>query len=165
MSRIEIAQFIFITGIATIFAILFAVTLIFIQMEGGGFMIITLIRQYISIDDGAPKINYNLFKKMYALHPEQFVLFDLSWYYCEERFSLSFFDYIRALNLVSKGNKYNKSKKMREKEHRLIKKMEQDLAKDAERIKQEKEKAIKETLNALQEQVEITKRISKERNK
>lgn len=165
MSQAEIAQFAIIVGLTTIFAIFYVTTLTSIQMERDGSMIVTLIGRYVDINHGAPKISYSLFKKMYALHSEQFELFDFSWYYHNERFSLNFFDYIRALNFISKESKYNKSKEMREKEHRLIKKMEQDLAKDAERIKQEKEKAIEETLNALQEQDEITQRILKEQNK
>ena len=65
----------------------------FVMIMSDGLPNFKFIERYLSIDENNPRINYKLFKQMYALHPDKFHFRNYSWNYNFIDFSLNFFDF------------------------------------------------------------------------
>ena len=123
---------------------------------------IEFVKKYIEIDRGNPRINYKLFKQMYALHPDKFHFSDYSWCYRTEAFSLSFLDYIRASLLLESEEHGRKSRDRRKDYQRLVSEMQADLEKDLLAVRKEKEQAFQEVEDAAKDAHELFKALSKD---
>lgn len=123
---------------------------------------IEFVKKYIEIDRGNPRINYKLFKQMYALHPDKFHFSDYSWCYRTEAFSLSFLDYIRASLLIESEEHGRKSKSCRKDYQRLVSEMQADLEKDLLAVRKEKERAFQEVEDAAKDAHKLFKALSKD---
>lgn len=122
---------------------------------------INFIKEYIEIDRNNPRINYKLFKQMYALHPNKFHFYSSSWSYNFVDFSLNFFDYLRALLLIESEEYGHKSKSRRRDYQRLVSEMQADLEKDLLAARKEKEQAFQEIEYAAKDAHELFKALSK----
>lgn len=122
---------------------------------------IEFVKKYIEIDRDNPRINYKLFKQMYALHPDKFHLHDYSWDYNFVDFSLNFFDYLRASLLIESEKHGRKSKSCRKDYQRLVSEMQADLEKDLLAARKEKEQAFQEIESATKDAHELFKALSK----
>lgn len=132
-----------------------------IMMTDDGLPNIEFIKKYIEIDTNNPRINYKLFKQMYALHPDKFHLHDYSWDYNFVDFSLNFFDYLRASLLIESEEHGRKSKDHRKDYQRLVSEMQADLEKDLLAVRKEKERAFQEVESATKDAHELFKALSK----
>lgn len=122
---------------------------------------IEFVKKYIEIDRGNPRINYKLFKQMYALHPDKFHLCDYSWDYNFIDFSLNFFDFLCASLLIESEEHGRKSKSRRKDYQRLVSEMQADLEKDLLAARKEKEQAFQEVEDAAKDAHELFKALSK----
>lgn len=119
------------------------------------------IKRYVEIDENNPRINYKLFKQMYALHPDKFHFYNYSWSYGCIDFSLNFFDYLRASFLIESEEKGPKSRDRRKDYQRLVSEMQADLEKDLVAARKEKELAFQEIEDAAKDAHELFKALSK----
>ena len=115
------------------------------------------IERYLSIDENNPRINYKLFKQMYALHPDKFHFRNYSWDYNSIDFSLNFFDFLRASFLIENEEKGPKSRDRRKDYQRLVSEMQADLEKDLVAARKEKEQAFQEIEDAAKDANELFK--------
>lgn len=122
---------------------------------------INFVKKYFEIDKDNPRINYKLFKQMYALHPDKFYFYSSSWSYNFIDFSLNFFDYLRASFLIESEECGHKSKSCRKDYQRLISEMQADLEKDLLAARKEKEQAFQEIEDAAKDAHELFKALSK----
>lgn len=122
---------------------------------------IEFVKKYIEIDRNNPRINYKLFKQMYALHPNKFHFHDYSWDYNFIDFSLNFFDYLRASLLIESEEHGRKSKSCRKDYQRLVSEMQADLEKDLLVARKEKEQSFQEVESATKDAHELFKVLSK----
>lgn len=119
------------------------------------------IKRYVEIDENNPRINYKLFKQMYALHPDKFHFCNYTWDYNFIDFSLNFFDYLRASLLIESEEKGPKSRDRRKDYQRLVSEMQADLEKDLVAAQKEKEQAFQEIEDAAKDVHELFKALSK----
>lgn len=132
-----------------------------IMMIDDGLPNAEFIKKYIEIDTNNPRINYKLFKQMYALHPDKFHLHDYTWDYNFVDFSLNFFDYLRA-SLLIESEEYGHRSKSRCKDYqRLVSEMQADLERDLLAARKEKEQAFQEVESATKDARELFKALSK----
>ncbi|CRH59323.1 Uncharacterised protein [Chlamydia trachomatis] len=133
----------------------------FTMAMGDGLPNFKFIKRYLSIDENNPRINYKLFKQMYALHPDKFHFCNYSWDYNFIDFSLNFFDYFRASFLIENEEKGPKSRDRRKDYQRLVSEMQADLEKDLVAARKEKEQAFQEIEDATKDAHELFKALSK----
>lgn len=133
----------------------------FIMATDDGLPNFKFIEKYLSIDENNPRINYKLFKQMYALHPDKFHFCNYSWDYNFIGFSLNFFDYLRASFLIENEEKGPKSRDRRKDYQRLVSEMQADLEKDLVAARKEKEQAFQEIEDATKDAHELVKALSK----
>lgn len=133
----------------------------FAMAMGDGLPNFKFIERYLSIDENNPRINYKLFKQMYALHPDKFHFYNCSWDYNFVDFSLNFFDYLRASLLVESKEHSSKSKDRQKDYQRLVSEMQADLEKDLLAVQKEKEQAFQEIEDAAKDAYELFKALSK----
>ena len=133
----------------------------FAMAMGDGLPNFKFIERYLSIDENNPRINYKLFKQMYALHPDKFHFCNYSWDYNFVDFSLNFFDYLRASLLVESKEHSSKSKDRRKDYQRLVSEMQADLEKDLLAVQKEKEQVFQEIEDAAKDAHELFKAPSK----
>lgn len=133
----------------------------FAMAMGDGLPNFKFIKRYLSIDENNPRINYKLFKQMYALHPDKFHFCNYSWDYNFIDFSLNFFDYLRASFLIENEEKGPKSRDRRKDYQRLVSEMQADLEKDLVVARKEKEQAFQEIEDATKDAHELFKALSK----
>lgn len=134
----------------------------FVMTMDDGFPNFPFIERYLRIDGNNPRINYKLFKQMYALHPDKFHLHSYNWYYNSINFSLNFFDFLRASLLVESREHSSKSKDRRKDCQRLVSEMQADLEKDLLAVQKEKEQAFQEVEDAAKDAHELFKAFSKD---
>ena len=115
------------------------------------------IEKYLNIDENNPRINYKLFKQMYALHPDKFHFRNYSWDYNSIDFSLNFFDFLRASFLIEHEEKGPKTRDRRKVYLRLVSEMQADLEKDLVAVRKEKEQAFQEIEDAAKDANELFK--------
>ena len=133
----------------------------FVMIMSDGLPNFKFIERYLSIDENNPRINYKLFKQMYALHPDKFHFHNYSWDYNSIDFSLNFFDFLRASFLIENEEKGPKSRDRRKDYQRLVSEMQADLEKDLVAARKEKEQAFQEVENATKDAHELFKALSK----
>lgn len=133
----------------------------FVMIMDDGLPNFKFIDKYLSIDKNNPRINYKLFKQMYALHPDKFHFCNYSWDYNFIDFSLNFFDYLRASFLIENEEKGPKSRDRRKDYQRLVSEMQADLEKDLVAARKEKEQAFQEIEDATKDAHELFKVFSK----
>lgn len=134
----------------------------FVMTMGDGLPNFKFIERYLSIDENNPRINYKLFKQMYALHPDKFHFHNYNWDYNFVDFSLNFFDYLRASLLVESKEHSSKSKDRQKDYQRLVSEMQADLEKDLLAVQKEKEQAFQEIEDAAKNAHELFKALSKD---
>ena len=134
----------------------------FVMTMNDGFPNFNFIERYLSIDENNPRINYKLFKQMYALHPDKFHFHSYNWCYNSIDFSLNFFDFLRASLLVENEEKGPKSRDRRKDYQRLVSEMQADLEKDLLAARKEKEQAFQEVEDAAKDAHELFKALSKD---
>lgn len=137
------------------------VSLFFAMAMGDGLPNFKFIERYLSIDENNPRINYKLFKQMYALHPDKFNFCNYSWDYNFTGFSLNFFDFLRASLLIESREHGSKSENCRKDYQRLVSEMQADLEKDLVAARKEKEQAFQEIEDATKDAHELFKALSK----
>lgn len=157
----EFSLSIFLCMFAVVGSLIVYIFLVLIMGMNDGLPNIEFVKKYIEIDRGNPRINYKLFKQMYALHPDKFHLHDYSWDYNFVDFSLNFFDYLRASLLVESEEHGRKSKSCRKDYQRLVSEMQADLEKDLLAARKEKEQAFQEVESAAKDAHELFKALSK----
>lgn len=128
---------------------------IFIMSTDDGLPNFEFIKRYVEIDENNPRINYKLFKQMYALHPDKFHFHNYSWSYNYIDFSLNFFDYLRASLLIELEERGPKSRDRCKDYQRLISEMQSDLEKDMQAARKEKEQAFQEIEDATKDAHEL----------
>lgn len=133
----------------------------FVMTMDDGLPNFKFIEKYLSIDENSPRINYKLFKQMYALHPDKFHFCNYRWDYNFIDFSLNFFDYLRASFLIENEEKGPKSRDRRKDYQRLVSEMQADLEKDLVAARKEKEQAFQEIEDAAKDAHELFKALSK----
>lgn len=129
----------------------------FVMIMSDGLPNFKFIERYLSIDENNPRINYKLFKQMYALHPDKFHFRNYSWDYNSIDFSLNFFDFLRASFLIENEEKGPKSRDRRKDYQRLVSEMQADLEKDLVAARKEKEQAFQEIEDAAKDVNELFK--------
>ena len=129
----------------------------FVMITSDGLPNFKFIERYLSIDENNPRINYKLFKQMYALHPDKFHFRNYSWDYNSIDFSLNFFDFLRASFLIENEEKGPKSRDRRKDYQRLVSEMQADLEKDLVAARKEKEQAFQEIEDAAKDANELFK--------
>ena len=129
----------------------------FVMIMSDGLPNFKFIERYLSIDENNPRINYKLFKQMYALHPDKFHFRNYSWDYNSIDFSLNFFDFLRASFLIENEEKGPKSRDRRKDYQRLVSEMQADLEKDLVAARKEKEQAFQEIEDAAKDANELFK--------
>ena len=134
----------------------------FVMIMSDGLPNFKFIERYLNIDENNPRINYKLFKQMYALHPDKFHFRNYSWDYNFIDFSLNFFDYLRASLLIENEEKGPKSRDRRKDYQRLVSEMQADLEKDLLAARKEKEQAFQEVEDAAKDAHELFKALSKD---
>lgn len=110
-----------------------------------------------------PRISFSIFKKMVALHLDNFDFSEFSFRYKGENFSLSFLGYVWALCLcwceVDKEN----NRKNDTAQNRVYDKMRHDLQDDLDRVTREREAALASINKAAHNTQDILARLSTER--
>ena len=129
----------------------------FVMIMSDGLPNFNFIERYLRIDENNPRINYKLFKQMYALHPDKFHFRNYSWDYNSIDFSLNFFDFLRASFLIENEEKGPKSRDRRKDYQRLVSEMQADLEKDLVAARKEKEQAFQEIEDAAKDANELFK--------
>lgn len=159
-NRSEISLSLFLCAFAVVGSLLVYISAMIVMVTYNGLPNIEFVKKYIEIDRGNPRINYKLFKQMYALHPDKFHLHDYGWDYNFVDFSLNFFDYLRASLLIESEEYGHKSKSYRKDYQRLVSEMQADLEKDLLAARKEKEQAFKEVESATKDAHELFKALS-----
>lgn len=160
-NKSEFSLSLFLCMFAVVGSLIAYIFLMMIMGMNDGLPNIEFVKKYIEIDRGNPRINYKLFKQMYALHPDKFHLHDYAWDYNFVDFSLNFFDYLRASLLIESEEYGSKSKSRRKDYQRLVSEMQADLEKDLLAARKEKEQAFQEVESAAKDAHELFKALSK----
>ena len=122
-----------------------------------------LCDNYKTFRNSGPRISFSIFKKMVALHLDNFQFRVFSFKYKGENFSLSFLGYIWALCLCWREvNKENNSKNNTA-QNRVYDKMRCDLQDDLDRVTREREAALASIDKAAHSTQDILTRLSAER--
>ena len=122
-----------------------------------------LCDNYKMLRSSGPRISFSIFKKMVALHLDNFQFSAFSFRYKGENFSLSFLGYVWALCLRwCEVNKEN-NRKNNTAQNRVYDKMRHDLQDDLDRITHEREAALASIDKAAHNTQDILTRLSAER--
>lgn len=122
-----------------------------------------LCDNYKTFRSSGPRISFSIFKKMVALHLDNFQFSVFSFRYKGENFSLSFFGYVWALCLCwCEVNKEN-DRKNDTAQNRVYDRMRRDLQDDLDRVTREREAALASIDKAAHNTQDILARLSAER--
>lgn len=110
-----------------------------------------------------PRISFSIFKKMVALHLDNFKFSAFSFRYKGEDFSLSFPGYIWALCLCWREVNKENNRKNNAAQNRVYDRMRRDLQDDLDRVTHEREAALASIDKAAHNTQDILTRISAER--
>lgn len=122
-----------------------------------------LCDNYKTFRSSGPRISFSIFKKMVALHLDNFQFRVFSFRYKGENFTLSFLGYIWALCLCwCEVNKEN-DRKNDTAQNRVYDKMRRDLQDDLDRVTREREAALASIDKAAHNTQDILARLSAER--
>lgn len=118
---------------------------------------------YKMLRHSGPRISFSIFKKMVALHLDNFKFSAFSFRYKGEDFSLSFPGYIWALCLCWREVSKDNSRKNNAAQNRVYDRMRRDLQDDLDRVTHEREAALASIDKAAHSTQDILTRISAER--
>lgn len=122
-----------------------------------------LCDNYKTLRSSGPRISFSIFKKIVALHLDNFQFSAFSFRYKGENFSLSFLGYIWTLCLCwCEVNKEN-DRKNDTAQNRVYDKMRHDLQDDLDRVTREREAALASIDKAAHNTQDILARLSAER--
>mgnify|MGYP007062228156 CR=1 FL=1 len=122
-----------------------------------------LCDNYKTFRNSGPRISFSIFKKMVALHLDNFKFSVFSFRYKGENFTLSFLGYVWALCLCwCEVNKEN-DRKNNTAQNRVYDKMRRDLEDDFDRVTREREAALASIDKAAHNTQDILTRLSAER--
>ncbi len=122
-----------------------------------------LYDNYKTFRNSGPRISFSIFKKMVALHLDNFQFSAFSFRYKGENFTLSFLGYVWALCLRwCEVNKEN-NRKNDTAQNRVYDKMRRDLQDDLDRVTHEREAALASIDKAAHNTQDILARLSAER--
>lgn len=122
-----------------------------------------LCDNYKTFRSSGPRISFSIFKKMAALHLDNFQFSVFSFRYKGENFSLSFLGYVWALCLCwCEVNKEN-DRKNNAAQNRVYDRMRRDLQDDLDRVTHEREAALASIDKAAHSTQDILARLSAER--
>ena len=123
-----------------------------------------LCNDYKTFRHSGPRISFSIFKKMVALHLDNFQFSAFSFRYKGEDFSLSFFGYIWALCLCWREVNKENSRKNNTAQNRVYDRMRRDLQNDLDRVTHEREAALASIDKAAHNTQDILTRIRAERS-
>ena len=122
-----------------------------------------LCDNYKMFRHSGPRISFSIFKKMVALHLDNFKFSAFSFRYKGDNFSLSFFGYIWALCLCWREVNKENNRKNNAAQNRVYDRMRRDLQDDLDRVTHEREAALASIDKAAHNTQDILTRISAER--
>lgn len=122
-----------------------------------------LCNDYKTFRSSGPRISFSIFKKMVALHLDNFKFSAFSFRYKGEDFSLSFPGYIWALCLCWREVNKKNNRKNNAAQNRVYDRMRRDLQDDLDRVTYEREAALASIDKAVHNTQDILTRISAER--
>lgn len=147
---------------ALLMALIYLIVYMFASMENIS-PLYELCDNYKMLRHSGPRISFSIFKKMVALHLDNFKFSAFSFRYKGEDFSLSFPGYIWALCLYwCEVNKDN-NRKNNAAQNRVYDRMRRDLQDDLDRVIREREAALASIDKAAHNTQDILTRISAER--
>ena len=117
---------------------------------------------YKTFRSSGPRISFSIFKKMVALHLDNFQFNAFSFRYKGDNFSLSFFGYIWALCLYWREVNNENSRKNNAAQNRVYDRMRRDLQDDLNRVTHEREAALASIDKAAHSTQDILTRLSAE---
>ena len=121
-----------------------------------------LCDNYKTFCHSGPRISFSIFKKMVALHLDNFQFNAFSFRYKGDNFSLSFFGYIWALCLYWREVNNENSRKNNAAQNRVYDRMRRDLQDDLNRVTHEREAALASIDKAAHSTQDILTRLSAE---
>lgn len=148
--------------VALFMAFVYFITYIFACMDNIS-PLYKLYDNYKTFRNSGPRISFSIFKKMVALHLDNFQFSAFSFRYKGENFTLSFLGYVWALCLRwCEVNKKN-NRKNNTAQNRVYDKMRHDLQDDLDRVTHEREAALASIDKAAHNTQDILARLSAER--
>lgn len=123
-----------------------------------------LCNNYKTFRSSGPRISFSIFKKMVALHLDNFQFSAFSFRYKGENFSLSFLGYIWALCLCWREVNKENNRKNNTAQNRVYDKMRRDLQDDFDRVTREREAALADIDKAAHSTQDILTRLNAERS-
>lgn len=149
--------------VALLMALIYLIVYIFVSMENIS-PLYELCNDYKTFRHSGPRISFSIFKKMVALHLDNFQFSAFSFRYKGEDFSLSFFGYIWALCLCWREVNKENNRKNNAAQNRVYDRMRCDLQDDLDRVTHEREAALANIAKAAHNTQDILTRISAERS-
>lgn len=148
---------------ALLMALIYLIVYMFASMENIS-PLYELCKDYKTFRSSGPRISFSIFKKMAALHLDNFQFSAFSFRYKGEDFSLSFFGYIWALCLCWREVNKENSRKNNTAQNRVYDRMRRDLQNDLDRVTHEREAALASIDKAAHNTQDILTRIRAERS-
>lgn len=149
--------------VALFMAFVYLIVYMFVSMENIS-PLYELCNDYKTFRHSGPRISFSIFKKMVALHLDNFKFSAFSFRYKGEDFSLSFPGYIWALCLCWREVNKDNSRKNNTAQNRVYDRMRRDLQDDLDRVTHEREAALASIDKAAHNTQDILTRISAERS-
>lgn len=146
---------------ALLMALIYLIVYMFASMENIS-PLYELCKDYKTFRSSGPRISFSIFKKMVALHLDNFKFSAFSFRYKSEDFSLSFPGYIWALCLCWREVNKDNSRKNNTAQNRVYDRMRRDLQDDLDRVTHEREAALASIDKAAHNTQDILTRISAE---
>ncbi len=148
--------------VALLMALIYLTVYMFVSMENIS-PLYKLCDYYKTFRHSGPRISFSIFKKMVALHLDNFQFSAFSFRYKGENFSLSFLGYIWALCLRWREVNKENDRKNDTAQNRVYDKMRCDLQDDLDRVTREREIALANINKAAHNTQDILARLSAER--
>jgi len=145
--------------VALLMALIYLIVYMFASMENIS-PLYELCNDYKTLRHSGPRISFSIFKKMVALHLDNFKFSAFSFRYKGEDFSLSFPGYIWALCLYWREINKENNRKNNAAQNRVYDKMRRDLQDDLDRVTHEREAALASIDKAAHSTQDILTRIS-----
>ena len=148
--------------VALFMAFIYLITYIFACIDNVS-PLYKLCDNYKTFRSSGPRISFSIFKKMVALHLDNFQFSAFSFRYRGENFSLSFLGYIWTLCLCWYEVYKENDRKNDTAQNRVYDKMRHDLQDDLDRVTREREAALASINKAAHSTQDILARLSAER--
>lgn len=148
--------------VALFMALIYLITYMFTCIDNFS-PLYELCDNYKMLRHSGPRISFSIFKKMVALHLDNFKFSAFSFRYKGEDFSLSFPGYIWALCLCWREVNKENNRKNNAAQNRVYDRMRRDLQDDLDRVTHEREAALASIDKAAHNTQDILTRISAER--